>query len=301
MSEQLAAHPAIDLQGLVKRYGRVEALRGIDLTVLPGEVFGFLGPNGAGKSTTIRILLDELRATAGTATVLGLDPRRDAVALHRRIGYLPSDLALHPKMRGRDVLQLFARLRGGVDQALVRGLAERLDVDLDKRAGELSTGNRQKLGLIAAFMHRPELVILDEPASGLDPLVQHEFHAIVRETVDDGRTVFLSSHSLPEVQRVADRVAIIRAGAIVAVERVDDLRAVRRVTLLLDSATGEHEFDALPGVTDVQVQGPRVTLNHRGELGQLLDVVGARHRIRDLTAADADLEDVFLTYYADPR
>ncbi|MDO5067951.1 MAG: ABC transporter ATP-binding protein [Propionibacteriaceae bacterium] len=214
--------PAIETHHLTKRFGSFTALNDLTLEVPAGQVFGFLGPNGAGKSTTIRILLDELRATSGTATLLGLDSRRDAVAVGTRLGYLPSDLALPPKLTGRQVLQFFARLRGTVDQPLISQLTERLDAELDKRVGELSSGNRQKVGLIACLMHRPELVIMDEPNAGLDPLIQHEFHQLLREIADEGRTVFLSSHSLSEVQRVADRVAIIRRGELVVTRDITD-------------------------------------------------------------------------------
>lgn len=292
---------AIAIQQLVKHYGKFEALKGIDLEVREGEVFGFLGPNGAGKSTTIRVLLDEIRATSGTATVLGLDSHRDVVEVHRRIGYLPSDLALQPKMTGRDVLKFFAKLRGGVDWKFVTELEERLDANLDKRTGELSTGNRQKVGLIAAFMHKPELLIMDEPNAGLDPLIQHEFHQLVREAIDEGRTVFLSSHTLSEVQRVADRVGIIRRGEMIAVENIDDMRAVRRVTLLLDEEPDPELISSIPGARDVTVVGERVHMSFDGELGDLIRSVSAHHRIVDLAAAEADLEEVFLTFYQDER
>ena len=294
-------NPVIDIARLRKSYGKHEALRGIDLDVRPGEVYGFLGPNGAGKSTTIRILLDEIRASAGSAQLFGLDSRRDAVEIHRRLGYLPSDLALYPKMTGRDSLKFFARLRGGVDQAYVDELAERFDATLDKRTGELSTGNRQKIGLFAAFMHKPELLIMDEPNAGLDPLVQHEFQSLVREVADEGRTVFLSSHTLSEVQRVADRVGIIRHGEMVAVEDIDDLRAVRKVIMLVEPKPDPADFAAVDGARDIVVNENHVHLSFDGELGSLLQAVGSKYRILDLSASDADLEEVFLAFYQDPR
>ena len=292
---------AIAIQQLVKHYGKFEALKGIDLEVREGEVFGFLGPNGAGKSTTIRVLLDEIRATSGTASVLGLDSHRDAVDVHGRIGYLPSDLALQPKMTGRDVLKFFAKLRGGVDWKFVDSLVERFDADLGKRTGELSTGNRQKVGLIAAFMHKPELLIMDEPNAGLDPLIQHEFHQLVRETVDEGRTVFLSSHTLSEVQRIADRVGIIRRGEMVAVEDIDDLRAVREVTLVLDGEPSVEHIASIGGARDVTASGNVAHLSFDGDMGALLEAVSQQHRIIDISAADADLEHVFLAFYQDKR
>ena len=245
---------AIEVKELRKKYGSFEALKGIDLKVRTGEIFGFLGPNGAGKSTTIRILLDEIRATGGT------------------------------------------RLRGGVDQDYIDELRQRFDANLDKRVGELSSGNRQKVGLIAALMHKPELIIMDEPNAGLDPLVQHEFHQVLREIVAEGRTVFLSSHTLSEVQQVADRVGIIRAGRLVAVENVADLRSVRRVDLLLDRDADPRDFVEISGARDVTVDGPRVRMAFDGELGPLLDALGDR-RVVDLTAHDADLEEIFLAFY----
>ena len=287
---------AIEVRELRKKYGSFEALKGIDLEVHTGEIFGFLGPNGAGKSTTIRILLDEIRATGGTARLLGLDSRRDAAAIHRRLGYLPSDLALYPAMTGAQTLRFFARLRGGANQDYIDELRQRFDANLDKRVGELSSGNRQKVGLIAALMHKPELIIMDEPNAGLDPLVQHEFHQVLREIVSEGRTVFLSSHTLSEVQQVADRVGIIRAGRLVAVENVADLRSVRRVDLLLDGDADPRDFVRIPGARDITVDGPRVRMAFDGELGTLLSSLGGR-RVVDLTAQDADLEEIFLAFY----
>ncbi|MDO5676083.1 MAG: ABC transporter ATP-binding protein [Propionibacteriaceae bacterium] len=213
---------AIQARKLTKHYGSFPALVDLDLDVEPGEVFGFLGPNGAGKSTTIRVLMGELNPTSGAATVLGAPPRE--VEHRRRLGYLPADLALWPAMTGKETLKFFANLRGGVDWGYVDQLIERLKATVDKRVGELSSGNRQKIGLIATFMHQPELLLLDEPNAGLDPLIQHEFWAMMREVADDGRTVFLSSHTLSEVERVADRVGIIRKGRLVAVEQMSVLR-----------------------------------------------------------------------------
>ncbi len=220
-----AARAAIHTSGLTKYYGKKRGIEDLDLDVQEGEVFGFLGPNGAGKSTTIRTLLDEIRPTAGTATILGLATHRDAVAIRRHIGYIPGDLALYPNFTGRDTLEYFANMRGGVDWSYVGELAERLDSDLSRKVGDLSTGNRQKIGVIQAFMNRPDLLIMDEPTSGLDPLMQREFQGMVSEVTAEGRTVFLSSHTLSEVQRVADRVGIIRDGFLITVESVADLRS----------------------------------------------------------------------------
>lgn len=284
---------------LTKHYGAFPALVDLDLEVHSGEVFGFLGPNGAGKSTAIRCLLGELNPTSGSATVLGAAPRE--VAHRARLGYVPADLALWPGLTGQQTLTLFARLRGGVDEAFVASLAKRLDADLDKPVGELSTGNRQKVGLIAAFMHRPDLLILDEPNAGLDPLVQHEFWAMMREVADDGRTVFLSSHTLSEVERVADRVGIIRRGHLVTVEEVASLRSLRmrRVELDIDGSLTAADLEVLPGVRNVSTRPGQVKLDFDGEISQLLTVVTAKAHLRDLHTQEADLEDIFLTYYQD--
>lgn len=290
---------AIHIDSLVKNYGRFTALKGINLRVQQGEIFGFLGPNGAGKSTTIRILMDEIRASAGSAQIFGLDAHRQSVSAHARIGYLPSDLALYPKMTGKQTLEFFAKLRGGADWHYVEQLRERFDAQLDKRVGELSSGNRQKVGLISAFMSRPDLLIMDEPNSGLDPLVQHQFHSLLKEVAAEGHTVFLSSHTLSEVQRVADRVGIIRQGEMVAVQSVEEMRVIRSITLVMDRDVDGEQVAMIPGVTGVTVTGNVVKLNYPGEVGQFLSSLPDRYRIVDLSVGEADLEDLFLTYYQD--
>ncbi len=297
----MTTEPAIRTLGLTKHYGDVEALVDLDLEVRLGEAFGFLGPNGSGKTTMIRTIMDEIRPTSGTASILGFDCHRDAVEIRRHIGYLPGDLEMYPRLTGRDTLRFFANLRGGVDWSYVDELAERLDADLAKRVGDLSTGNRQKVGLIQAFMNRPALLVMDEPSTGLDPLVQREFQEMVREVVTEGRSVFLSSHTLSEVQRVADRVAIIREGRLVAVEDVRDLRtkAIRRVEFLLDSAANADVFAGVPGVREVTTDGARVLLSYEGRMDALLRAIGDRHEILDITTHEADLEEVFLTFYRD--
>ncbi|MFT3887421.1 MAG: ABC transporter ATP-binding protein [Arachnia sp.] len=289
----------IQTAGLTKHYGTFPALVDLDLEVRPGEIFGFLGPNGAGKSTTIRLLMGELNPTSGTATVLGAAPRE--VAHRQRLGYLPPDLALWPSMTGQETLRFFARLRGGVDWDYALGLAERLGATLDKRVGELSTGNRQKIGLISVFMHKPELLILDEPNAGLDPLVQHEFWAMMREVVDDGRSVFLSSHTLSEVERVADRVGIIRHGHLIAVEEVAALRRkkMRRVEIDVDGALAAADLSHVRGIRDLVLHPGRVELNFDGDMAELLAAVTGVVRLRDIRTQEAELEDIFLTYYKD--
>ena len=248
---------AIRAEQLTKFYGPRRGVEDIDLVVRSGEVFGFLGPNGAGKTTTIRTLLDFIRPTRGRATVLGLDTRADAVAVHRRVGYLPGELELYEKLTGREVLEYFASLRGGVDGGYRDELAERFDLDIDTRISSYSSGNRQKVGLVQAFMHRPELLILDGPTSGLDPLVQQEFARLVGEVAAEGRTVFLSSHVLPEVERITDRVGIIRDGRLVVVEEVAALkaRAVRHLDVLFAGPVPDGVFDGVAGVREVTVTG----------------------------------------------
>ncbi len=292
---------AIRTEGLTKHYGDVRALIDLDLSVERGEIFGFLGPNGAGKTTMIRTVLDEIRPTAGAASIVGLDSHSDAVEIRNHIGYVPGDLAMYPNLTGRDTITYFANLRGGVDWSYVNELADRLDADLSKKVGDLSSGNRQKVGLIQAFMNKPEVLIMDEPSSGLDPLVQREFQALMREVITNGSTVFLSSHTLSEVQRVADRVGIIRHGKLIALEAVASLRSkgVRSVELFFDGPVDAAVFEPLPGVNDVAVQNHHVTLSFSGQMETLLRVITDRYTLLDISTQEADLEEIFLTYYRD--
>ncbi len=294
-----ASAPAIRTQGLTKTFGGVQALRDLHLTVNRGEVFGFLGPNGAGKTTMIRTILDLIRPSSGTASILGLDTHRDAVEIRRHVGYLPGDLAMYPKLTGKDTLTYFANLRGGVDWTYVDDLAQRLNADLSKKVADYSTGNRQKVGLIQAFMNRPELIIMDEPSTGLDPLVQREFQAMMRELAADCKTVFLSSHTLSEVQRSADRVGIIRAGALIDVERVHDLRskAIRRVELVFDAPVPASDFSEIAGARDVETHDRTVRLAFDGNMDELLQVATGQHHLVDINSEEADLEEIFLAYY----
>jgi len=292
---------AIRTEGLTKHYGKVEALNDLDLDIQPGEVFGFLGPNGAGKTTMIRTLMDEIRATRGTATILGMDTHAKSVELRKSIGYLPGDLAMYPNLTGNDSITYFANLRGGVDKAYVKELAERLDADMDKKVGDLSSGNRQKIGLIQAFMSKPDVLIMDEPSSGLDPLVQRELQKMMREKAEQGATVFLSSHTLSEVQRVADRVGIIRHGYLVALETVQALRAkaMRQVEREPAHQADPAVFEAGEGVSDVKAQNNHVIKTFVGDMGALLKAVEGRYSIVDISTQSADLEEIFLTYYQD--
>ena len=293
------ATSAIHTDRLTKHYGDFRALVDLDLEVRRGEVFGFLGPNGAGKTTTIRTLMDEIRPTAGSASILGLDCRADSVAIRSHLGYLPGDLAMYPRLTGKDTLTYFANLRGGVDWDVAHRLAERLGADLTKPVGELSTGNRQKVGLIQAFMNEPDVIIMDEPSTGLDPLVQAEFQTMMREVADDGRTVFLSSHTLSEVQRAADRVGIIRAGRLVAVETVTALRskAIRRIEMTFADTVSASLFEQVAGVREVTVEDAHVVVSFDGVMEALLDAVRAAPALVDITTREADLEEIFLTYY----
>ena len=290
---------AVHASELTKFYGKHRGIEGVDLDVRQGEVFGFLGPNGAGKTTTIRTLLDEIRPTAGSATILGLDTHRNAVEIREHIGYIPGDLTLYPNLTGWDTLTYFANMRGGVDWSYVRELAERLDSDLSRKVGDLSTGNRQKVGVIQAFMNRPELLILDEPTAGLDPLIQREFQNLVHEVTAEGRTVFLSSHTLSEVQRVADRVGIIRGGFLIAVESVAELRskAIRRVEFVLDRRPEGSVFESVPGARNVIANGTHVEMSFEGDMGELLKAATDRYNVEDIKTSETDLEEIFLTYY----
>ena len=299
MSMDSEARSAIHTVGLTKYYGRQLGIEDVNLDVREGEVFGFLGPNGAGKSTTIRTILDEIRPTSGSATILGLDTHAEAVKIRRHIGYIPGDLALYPNLTGMDTLQYFANMRGGVDWSFVDELAERIDSDLSRKVGDLSTGNRQKVGVIQAFMHRPDLLIMDEPTAGLDPLIQREFQKMVSEVAAEGRTVFLSSHTLSEVQRVADRVGIIRNGRLITVESVADLRSksMREVEFVLDTQGEASVFEDVEGVRNVVVAGNHVEMSFGGDMGELLTTVTERYGVADIKTTEADLEEIFLTYY----
>ncbi len=294
----MSTAPSIATHGLSKDYGAGRGLFGLDLEVRSGEVFGFLGPNGAGKSTTMRLLLDLIKPTSGSAEVLGLDTRTDSLAIRRRVGFLPGDLALYPKLTGRVVLDNLAELRGGVDPRIRDALAERFDADLDRPVRELSTGNRQKLGLIQAFMHEPELLILDEPIAGLDPLVQDSFHALLREVSAEGRTVFLSSHTLSEVERVTHRLAILRQGRLAVVDTLENLRefAVQRLEFEFAEPVSADGFRALPGVTEVTENKRSLTVAFEGSADAVIKAAAA-HDVRAVRPRQEDLEDIFLRYY----
>ncbi len=290
--------PAIRITGLVKDYGHVRAVAGIDLEVRRGEVFGFLGPNGAGKTTTIRCLLDLLRPTAGRIEVLGLDPRRDGPALRARLAYVPGELRLPERGTVGELVASIGRVRDGLDGRRRDELAERLDLDLGRRMRELSSGNRRKVALLLAFLADAELLVLDEPTNGLDPLMQHEFLGLVREARERGATVFLSSHVLSEVQRAADRVAVLRAGQIVALGAVDELqgRARQRVEAWFAGDPPAAELAGLPGLDAPMTDGRRFTAVLSGPVQPLLEVLG-RHPVESLVVEEPDLEETFLDLY----
>jgi ABC-2 type transport system ATP-binding protein len=293
--------PALVTRGLSKNYGELHALNDMTLTVEAGVVFGFLGPNGAGKTTAIRVLMDEIRATSGSASILGLDIHKDSVALRHKIGYLPSQLELYPNMTGADLIHFFANLRGGVDMNYVNVLVERFDVQMRKKIGDLSSGNRQKIGIIQAFMNKPEFLILDEPSGGLDPLMQRELQSLMRETADLGGTVFLSSHTLSEVQRVSDQVGIIRMGKLIALESIGSLRAkgIRKIEIELGSEPDARVFAGISGIRSLLIERNRVFISYEGKMEKLLTVVMSQCELRDISTNEADLEEVFLTYYHD--
>ncbi|MCH8849156.1 MAG: ABC transporter ATP-binding protein [Chloroflexi bacterium] len=292
----------IELESLTKHYGSARGIVDVDLEVNEGEVFGFLGPNGAGKTTTIRLVLDLIRPSSGTARVFSLDARRDATLIHARTGYMSGELALYNGLTGAEMLRFAANLRGGVDWGYVEGLAERLDCDLSRPIRTLSTGNKHKVGLIHALMHQPELLILDEPTSGLDPIVQAEFHRILDEVRAEGRTVFLSSHILPEVEAVCDRVGIIREGRLVTVLQVEALKesALNDLEFHFAAEVPADEFASLPGVREVTVEGTVVRCTVAGSVDAVVKAA-ARHEVLDVISHERDLEQVFLAYYTGER
>jgi ABC-2 type transport system ATP-binding protein len=291
----------IRCERVVKRFGDVVALDELDVEVREGEIVGYLGPNGAGKSTTIRILLDLARADSGRVSVLGVDPRVGGPALRRRIGYVPGELRLDERLTVEETLRSWGRVRGGVDDAYVRELCGRFDLDLGRHTRGLSSGNRRKVGVVGAFMSRPELLILDEPTNGLDPLVQAEFQELVEETRNAGGTVFLSSHVLSEVQRVADRVVVIRNGRSLFTGAVEDLRRAARqpFTVWFSGATPSgDELRGVPGVAEVDARGNEVRGVVEGSPSALLSLL-ARYPVEHLLMPEPELEDAFLRLYGD--
>lgn len=289
---------AVRTEGLTKRYGDVLALDKLDFQVEQGEIFGYLGPNGAGKTTTIRLLLDVIRPNEGSAEVLGRDTRSASIEVRRRVGYLPGDFIVDGRQTSREFLTYIGNLRGGVARSRIETLAERLELQLSTPIRQLSKGNRQKVGLIQAFMHEPELLILDEPTGGLDPLMQHTFQEMASEVKAEGRTIFMSSHVLSEVQRVADRVGIIRDGRLVTIEKIETLRerSVRRVEIVFGEPVEAGSFETIDEVKDVVVNGHVLRCLLAGSPDALIKAA-ARHQVVSLLAEEPDLEEVFFDYY----
>jgi ABC-2 type transport system ATP-binding protein len=288
----------IHTESLTKYYGKHRGMIDIDLDVNEGEAFGFLGPNGAGKTTMIRTLLDHIRPTSGRATVFGIETTADPVAIHRRLGYLPGEFALYDKLTGGQTLDYFANLRGGIDKAYQQQLIARLDVDPSRKFREYSKGNKQKIGLVIALQHRPDLLLLDEPTSGLDPLIQQEFYGVIREAKQEGRTVFLSSHILSEVEKTCDRVAIIRDGRLTRVDRTSALRdlAHHTVELVFTGPVPEAEFEALPGVSDVVAADHVLRMKVSGGITPVVRAA-AKYELADFVSREPTLEETFLAEY----
>ncbi len=294
----MAPVSVIETERLTKSYGSSRGIEDVTISVEAAEVFGFLGPNGAGKTTAIRTLLDLLHPSSGSARIFGLDSHRDSVAIRARLGNLPGDFGYGKRATGREGLRLLARLRGIEGLGRAEALAERFRADLDRPLGQLSRGNRQKVGLILATFHSPELLILDEPTSGLDPLMQEEFLALVAEERARGCTVLLSSHELDEVERVCDRVGIVREGKLIAVERIDELlgKARRTVTLELADSDDLSDLQSLPGVSDLQAADGKVSFKVGGDLDPVVKAIARRH-VLDMELTHPTLEEIFLTYY----
>jgi ABC-2 type transport system ATP-binding protein len=290
--------PAIETSHLTKYYGKSRGIVDVGLTVEAGQIFGFLGPNGAGKSTTIRLLLDLIRPTGGSARVLGLDARRDRLAIDRRVAYVPGELALYGELTGRQLLTYLGNLQGAVDAGFREALIERLELDPNKKIKSLSRGNKQKVGLVAAFMIRPELLILDEPTAGLDPFIQIEFERLCEEVRREGRTVFISSHQLPEVENLCDAVGIIREGRLLAVESIASLkaRALRRLEIDFAEPVAADTFAGLDGVRDLSIDDRTLRCTVMGSLDGLVKAA-ARFEVVNLRSVETSLEEIFLAYY----
>ncbi len=290
--------PAIETERLTKYYGTSRGIIDVDLTVEAGQIFGFLGPNGAGKSTTIRLLLDLIRPSGGRARVLGRDSHRDHIEIARRVSYIPGELSMYGDMTGRQLLTYLGNLQGKVDTAYRDELIRRLEVDATRKFKALSRGNKQKIGLVSAFMIKPELLVLDEPTAGLDPFVQLEFEHLCEEVRAEGRTVFISSHILPEVEHLCDRVGIIREGRLLAVESIASLkeRALRRLEIDFGAPVPAEAFANLPGVRDVDVEDATVRCTVMGSVDALIKAA-AQYEVCNVRSIDTSLEEIFLAYY----
>ena len=293
--------PVIVIDNLHKSYGKVQAVKGISMRVEQGEIFGFLGPNGAGKTTTIRCMLDVIRPTSGTLRVLGLDAQRDKMALHQRIGYLPGDVRLPGQMTGKQIINYFSRLQGR-EPVLLDDLVARFDVELKRQLKGYSKGMRQKIGVVLAFMCDPDVLILDEPTSGLDPLLQRTFNEFLLQEQARGKTIFMSSHIMSEVEKVCHRIAVIRKGELVTVEEVETLRekAGQRVTVEFGDPVIEEELTRIPGVSMVKKSNGHYQFNVSGSMDPLIKAL-SRHEVIRLQGEEAPLEEVFLKFYEEPE
>jgi ABC-2 type transport system ATP-binding protein len=290
----------IEVEGLTKSYGGKRGIADVSFQVEEGEAFGFLGPNGAGKTTTIRVLMALLRADAGSARIAGLDCWKQSLEIKRLIGYIPGEPALDPNLTGGQILEYFAHLRGGVDQSYLKHLIQRFDLDTSRKFRQYSTGNKRKVVLIQAFMHRPRLLVLDEPTSGLDPLNQQEFERMVKDARDEGRTFFLSSHVLSEVEKTCTKVGIIRDGSLVRIGDVAEVKAIKRyeITITFANSIPADAFKTLDGVVEVETlnQGHAVRLAMQGPADAVIKAA-ARYPVVSLTSYEPSLEDIFLRYY----
>lgn len=293
---------ALELKKLTKTYGSARGVSDITLTVNKGEVFGFIGPNGAGKSTTIRMILDFIRPSKGSITVLGMRSKQDAVAIHKRVGYIAGDMALDNRLTGKQYLEYTAHLQGGVPQANIQKLLTRLQCEPRKKIGSLSRGNRQKIALVGALMHDPDLLILDEPTSGLDPLMQVEFAKLIAEHTAKGKTAFISSHVLSEVQELCDRVGFIKEGKLLSVRSLHELLAEshRAVTVTLASTVSPDILQGLPNISHIKARGKVLTFSINGDFTALLKRLSA-HAVTDLLVAEPSLEELFMGMYEDPK
>ena len=291
----------IQTKSLTKFYGKSRGIKDVSITVNRGDIFGFLGPNGAGKSTTIRIIMDFIRPSGGSATVFGMDCHRDSVAIRKRIGYIPGDFGLYGNMTGWKFLEYFGRVRGGFDPAAAKEYARRMDIRLDRKMKEYSRGMRQKVAIIQAFMNNPDLIIMDEPTNGLDPLVQQSFMDMLREMADRGTTVFMSSHILSEVEKACNRVAIIKEGSIVAEEKVEELR--QKSGKILEVKFVEplrKEIFYLPGISNVKQQNGGYRMTVTGNIEEILREISS-HKVADISIHQMTLEDIFMHYYEEAR
>jgi len=294
------AVPAISIQKLTKRYGTSRGVDDISLKVEKGEVFGFLGPNGAGKTTTIRMLMDFIRPSSGTAKVLGLDCQKEPTQIHKRVGFLAGDMEMDPRMTGRQYLEYVSNIRGGVPWSKVQVLIDRLQCETERKIGKLSRGNKQKIALVSALMDDPDVLILDEPTSGLDPLMQQEFNTIIHEHRKKGKTAFVSSHDLSEVEQICDRIGFIREGKLIAVEPLKALtkQTFKNVRVSFAAKPKPSDFSKLANASDVVVKDKTVTLKLKGDVTPLIKELG-KHKLKDVTMQDANLEEIFMTMYED--